>query len=346
MSTTTTTTTSESATSGSMFLQDALQETSSFATTFTDRSSQSNGSSAEIQYGPARAVIGKAERANGDPFSRANPFQGSVASIEKTILSPVSPHSSANKHPIAQAPNMPRRPSHLRNVKTGSIDSEASSENQDSVLQPISPAWASTGPVQPTLFNDPFGSPKRPRPPMEDGPSPSRTPGRQGTITPGGGDSLSGKSREGSSAAALEPAALEPAAPEPAAPEPAALEPAALEPAAAWAAPESWGVEGDEIPPEEGTSSEEDENWAPDDEDSPEEKQPDSKVNRRKPMPLKGRSPKTSVSTRPGSRQKPGSARPSTASRSLGNARPGTSGSAHGPMTAVRQYQNLCLMAC
>jgi adenylate cyclase len=85
-----------------------------------------------------------------------NPFgspHGSIASLEGKPRTPPSPHTLvlSARHPSAQ----PRRPSQLRNMQRGSVDSDTL---DSAALQPLAPAWAQTQTPGPTLFNDPFES--------------------------------------------------------------------------------------------------------------------------------------------------------------------------------------------
>ena len=174
-------------------------------------------------------------------FQRPNPFAARSSAGSDQISSnlnqlDVSPKTSTAT-PIGSVPSMnaltnaPRRPSQLRNVKINSIDSQ-SSDSSGLGSGPIAPSWAQ-GIVGPGsfMFKDPFS--QRP------------APGSQGSpVSPSRG--------VGSFEAGGPPAGMAPA-----------IAPYTPSAAAAWAAPESWGVEADEVPEEDETSSSSgsDENW-------------------------------------------------------------------------------------
>lgn len=219
---------------------------------------------------PGRSVIAEAQRLSDPQFAR-NPFGGSA---DKLAHTPPSPHNLSPKHSLP--PNaQPRRPSQLRHMKMGSVDSNASTDG------PMAPGWLKAIPSGPTMFNDPFGSAKAPVPAGE----------------------LEGIK-------------------------------------AAWAAPESWGVEGDEDQAEDGTSSEE-EGWndggpiSPGSEKSSDALHPpDAGATKPPPFGSKSDKPRGSISrpatanTRGQRTRTSAGGRPSTATRP-GTARPGTSGSAY-----------------
>ncbi|OCF34239.1 adenylate cyclase [Kwoniella heveanensis BCC8398] len=314
------------ATSGSMALQDALMHTSSFATTVSggesSGSSGSNGQPSAITQG--RTLIGEAERLSA-PFVR-NPFStgSSVGSLDGAKpATPPSPHTLSPKHHLPPS-TQPRRPSQLRNMKMGSVDSE---DSEGGPWQPIAPSWAPSTPSGQTMFNDPFNNLP---PPAE---IPSTNTNANAPATPAGQDGLT-------SSGFLAPAAVA---------------------AAAWAAPESWGVEGDEVSDEDSTTSEED-NWVAEEAESVTDgsvkspTSPTSPINSpaasKKPPPFGFKSAQNggaksarSSSGRPGTGQtrkgKSGGGRPSTAARPGTAGRPGTSGSMNGtaPMHWIRIYR-------
>ncbi|WVF67290.1 hypothetical protein IAT40_002041 [Kwoniella sp. CBS 6097] len=312
------------ATSGSMALQDALMHTSSFATTVSG--GESSGSSGSNGQSPAptqgRTLVGEAERLSG-PFVR-NPFStgSSVGSLDATKpATPPSPHTLSPKHHLPPS-TQPRRPSQLRNVKMGSVDSE---DSEGGPWQPIAPSWAPTTPSGQTMFNDPFNNL----------PPPAEVPpvNPEAASTSAGPDGLA-------SSGFLAPAVAG---------------------AAAWAAPESWGVEGDEVSDEDSTTSEED-NWVAEEAESVKDgsvkspTSPTSPVNSpsaaKKPPPFGFKSAQNGVpksarssSGRPATGQarkgKSGSGRPSTAARPGTGGRPGTSGSLNNtaPLHWIRIYR-------
>ncbi|WVN89993.1 uncharacterized protein L203_105224 [Cryptococcus depauperatus CBS 7841] len=218
--------------SGSLAFQEALHQTSSFATSVSGESVDSTRG-IRIKKEGGRHLIGEAKR-ESMPFLRTNPFQSDSPAGSPTgshvvkTFSPPSPHSTLPKQhlppPVASAP---RRPSTLRNVKAGPIDGQPDTPSSDASLQPISPTWTHTSQ---TVFYDPFHSSSiDPQVPRSASLSPS-------TIAhPSGGDRESNILNQ--------PVAS----------------------TAAWAAPESWGVETSEAPVEEVISSEEDD-WLLDEE--------------------------------------------------------------------------------
>ncbi|KAK4684783.1 hypothetical protein P7C73_g5383, partial [Tremellales sp. Uapishka_1] len=307
-------TVSESLASSSMGFADALNQTSSLATTPSNDSTDSSGTNGSPA--PGRTLIGEAQR-DRQTFNRPNPFMtgSSAGSIELNKPgTPPSPHSLSPKHSLPSYSTQPRRPSQLRNVKMGSTDSETSADN--SSLQPIAPTWAGLlAPSQSTVFNtDPFGTTKSA--------TDSRPNSRSARTTPvQPADSKMGT-----------PPGLD-----------LKLTAPTIAGGAAWAAPESWGVEGDEEEPEETTSEEEDADWV--------EAEPSDNLSRssslapvtngKKPPPFGTRPPSSNgprtargSGTRPPTASgkakglKPSNARMSTSTRpGTGNGRPGTSGS-------------------
>ncbi|WWC64833.1 uncharacterized protein I303_107447 [Kwoniella dejecticola CBS 10117] len=354
------TTAATESTAGSMSMEDALAQTSSFATTVSGgESSGSNGSSGQPQA-TGRNLVGEAERLSG-PFVR-NPFStgSSVGSLDGAKpATPPSPHTLSPRHGLPPT-TQPRRPSQLRNVKMGSIDSENSESVDGSQwTQPIAPSWASSG-AGSTVFNDPFGSSKPLTPIVDGSPAPQQA------------SSVAGESRKASGSTTAEMTGSLSALP----PHLASSSTAA----AAWAAPESWGVEGDEEESDEESSSsggdDAVEDWneannvttnsldrqtsldtggernaripsttSSNGNKSPEATSPTAK----KPPPFgfksqqgaKGRPPSGRPSTGQGKRGKNANGRPSTAAKSA-TGRPGTSGSTHATAAVhwIRMYRS------
>ena len=317
----------------SIFLHDPLSGSFSVSQSGSEGSSDSAQSSM-LQSG--RSILVPTERSAGDTFARSNPFQ-SVSphgSIDGKARTPPSPHTLtlSPKHalPLNTAP---RRPSQLRNVKMGSIVSESSSDGPESAfLQPLAPAWAqqASGSGM-TLFHDPFKNNMSIPNEIAEGISPSGSTHRSTFAASQVSMQTSGSS--------------ESSTPEN---KPAATAAAAVTGAnAAWAAPESWGVEGDDEP-DDATSSEEDD-WAEGDNGGAQSTQPDDSVgelmqphssgsSRSKPPPFgfksAGHSSSSGANPRPGTGRKgivkASSGRPSTSQRpNTAGGRPGTSGSAH-----------------
>jgi adenylate cyclase len=276
-------------------LQDALQGTA-------HRSEGSSGSASSSQ--PSGRDILRESVAN--PFTKQNPFAARSSNGSDDIKSlPASPHTYSPKHSLPPA-SQPRRPSQLRNVKMGSIDSQASSSSQGRSLQPI---WSTDG-SQPTLFNDPFkpSMPTVATPPRERNDSTDAGPTPQPNTDSG------------------------------------LLAPAIVGSGPAWAAPESWGVEGDEEDPNDASSSssvEGEKEWTVGESPS----SPGANIERRlslmlpsldskSPPPFGFKSkPGYHGNDRPGSssrgsRAKTRDGRPSTSARNPASNRPGTSGSA------------------
>ncbi|WVQ83638.1 hypothetical protein IAT38_005780 [Cryptococcus sp. DSM 104549] len=303
-------------TAGSVSLQSsALPQTSSFGTSISTGASASSGGQSDtsgsgpgVQPHNGRNVISEAERQSG-PFTRTNPFSGSgqSATIDLSNLSPSSPHTLSPKHRAGPSAH-PRRPSALRNVKLGSTDSE-SNEQPDTGLQPIAPAWAAQGASRSgaaqTLFHDPFSSTAHPKTPTADGFS----PGAIATPVPSPG--------------------LDPAAPPFGAGQgpgglagPSALGVLGASTSAAWAAPESWGVEGDDVPSDETSSTDEDgDQWVADDGEA-------SPVSPVSELPSPTAVPTSPTGTGATARRAPpfGHKSQGSASKLRGSGRPGTGG--------------------
>ena len=294
-------------------LQDALQQT-------VQRSEGSSGSATSSQPSAPDGFRDSVVAAN-NPFTKLNPFQSdsSNGSLDFKSQTPPSPHARAySPKNIPPPPNQPRRPSQLRNVKMGSFDSNGSVGSRSENQGPLQPSWAIMSPSQPTVFNDPFGPPKT------------------ATIT-----ELTEGERSVSEASqptgTTDPATAT-------APNVVALG-AAL--GAAWAAPESWGVEGDEeyvnADDEDSSSGGEHGEWPVEDEPPSPEIMPERRPSLilpisegKKPPPFGYKSkqlPGKPGSARPGTnrsgRGKTRDGRPSTAARPGTSNRPGTSGSAH-----------------
>jgi adenylate cyclase len=290
-------------------LQDALQDTA-------HRSEGSSGSTSSSQPS-GREHYRESINPATNPFTKQNPFaaRSSNGSDDVKPGSPASPHTYSPKHSLPPT-NQPRRPSQLRNIQMGSVDSDASADSsgQGRSLQPM---W-STGMShnQPTVFHDPF------QPTMPSISTPPRT----------GGDQMESQ----------DPMTT----PQPNLADNGLLAPALVPQQAAWAAPESWGVEGDEEEVHDGASSsssvEGEEEWPVDERPA----SPGPGMERRLSLmlpSLEGRKPPpfgfkskpgfNSSSDRPGSssrgqRNKTRDGRPSTSARTTTSNRPGTSGSA------------------
>ena len=315
---------SEAPESGSMLLQDALHQTSSFVTSL----STSSGSASSKLAPDGRAVVAETDRLPGIAFQRSNPFRAasSGSSFEDKPFGPPSPHTMSPKHTV-NTTNQPRRPSQLRNVKMGSLTSTSSSTDSDTKsLQPIAPAWAAGDPQGQTVFQDPFGAP---------GTTAYNVPVASGTVSP---DRPDARTRVSSSAVSSDPSTSGPS--EVNATQRPSTVPSNTGPSAAWAAPESWGVEGDAPPDDEASSDE----WSGAAEslnmlDSPSPPSIESAVllpspsAEKKPPPF-GHNSTGKFGQRPGS-SRPGTSRPRTkdgrrpGTARPGTARPGTSGSVH-----------------
>lgn len=302
-----------------MALEDALHHTG-------QRSEGSSGSATSSQPS-GREGLRESIVPASNPFTKQNPFSSgsSNGSVEFKPESPHSPHTYSPKHSLPPT-TQPRRPSQLRNVKMGSIDSDGSTGSR-SDSGPLQPLWATMSPSsQPTVFNDPFGPAK---------PSLSVVQSDQGN---GAGP----HARTNTSISQITVT-----------PETPALAPAIAGPGAAWAAPESWGVEGDEEDSGNDTSSDsggDNGEWPAEDEPPSPEAMPERRpslilpISEGKKAPpfgfksnLNGRGGRGGAA-RPGTASRTGRAktrdgRPSTAARSGTSNRPGTSGSAH--MAAV-----------
>lgn len=302
-------------------LQDALSDSK-------QRSEGSSGSASSSQPS-SRDVFQESAYPAINPFTKQNPFaaRSSNGSDDVKSHSPTSPHTYSPKHSLP-APSAPRRPSQLRNVKMGSIDSQGS-ESSSSRGNSLQPSWASNlSSSQPTVFNDPFKSVQ---------PSIS-TPAR---------NLAEDRLRQES---------MTPQAPTTTSTYGGLLAPMIVGPGPAWAAPESWGVEGDEEeddPHDESSSSsiEGAEDWTV--ADSP--ASPGTGLERRESLmlpPLDGKkAPPFGFKSRaagasggrPGSssrgaRAKTRDGRPSTSARTATSNRPGTSGSAHLVSVPVGRY--------
>jgi len=289
-------------------LQDALQETIH----------RSEGSSSTSSSQPSDSRDRHRESINPatNPFTKQNPFaeRSSNGSDEVKPSSPSSLHTYSPKH-SGPSTNQPRRPSQLRNVKMGSVDSNvsASSSAQGRSLQPM---WStSSNNNQPTVFHDPF-KPSMPT---------ISTPPRIHHETMESQDPMT--------------------TPQPNVSDTGLLAPAIVGAGPAWAAPESWGVEGDEEEIHDGASSsssvEGEEEWPVN--GSPPSPEPGMErrlslmipsLDGRKPPPFGFKSKGfNGTSDRPGSssrgqRSKTRDGRPSTSARTATSNRPGTSGSA------------------
>ena len=331
--------TNAQSTVGFAALPGALDRTSSFATTVSSGSGSSGPAMKPLTSTPGRSVVSEAHRHLETNFIR-NPFGTGPSSgpLDTKPRTPPSPNTISPKHSLP--PNtQPRRPSQLRNVKMGSTDSAALSDLLDNAsLEPLAPGWVSTAASGPTVFNDPFG-PSTAYKSFDDSgirsSRPSTSTALEAHVVPN--DSTfrgpPGDGRVNSEGAAAD--------------------------GAAWAAPESWGVEGDEIPEDSSTTSEDEDEWKGDEVHSPlplgEITSKDSSGARplsseaKQPPPFGFRSaqpgvPKSRSSVRPGSgnrtRVKTSNGRPSTAAGSVAG-RPGTSGSASVSTLPVRKQVDI-----
>jgi len=299
-------------------LQDALQET-------PHRSEGSSGSTSSSQPSDSRDRYRESINPATNPFTKQNPFaaRSSDGSDDVKPSSPASPHTYSSKY-SAPPTNQPRRPSQLRNVKMGSVDSDvsASSSSQGRSLQPM---WStSTNNNQPTVFHDPF------KPSMPTITTPETVESQDPMTTP-----------------------------QPNLADTGLLAPAIVGAGPAWAAPESWGVEGDEEEIHDGASSsssvEGEEEWPVN--GSPPSPEPGMErrlslmipsLDGRKPPPFGFKSKGfNGTSDRPGSssrgqRNKTRDGRPSTSARTATSNRPGTSGSAQLAAVPVRFVMLYC----
>jgi adenylate cyclase len=294
-------------------LQDALQE-------HPQRSEGSSGSTSSSQPS-SRDIYRESINPANNPFTKQNPFaaRSSNGSDDVKPASPTSPYTYSPKHSLPPT-NQPRRPSQLRNVKMGSIDSQGSASSSQGGLQPIWSSSLTSNP--PTVFKDPFKLSMT---------TPTRNGEEQSTR-----EETTPRPDTFSDSVLLAPVA-------------------AIHPPN-WAAPESWGVEGDEEVPDDETSSssvEGEDEWTAGSRPA----SPGAGVERRlslmipsldgkKPPPFgfkskqgpNGSSGRPSTASR-GQRAKTRDGRPSTSARTISN-RPGTSGSAHltgVPVSLTRQ---------
>lgn len=259
----------------------------------------SGGSSGSNGPPAVRQVISEADRP-GYEFGKRNPFSDSpTSSVDGRLsLSVNSPPSPQNMSPKHTLMAHPGfQPRRPSQLRNVKLGSQDGPDGMDPTLQPLAPAWATSAQPGQTVFNDPFGSLSN-RPRTADGISPS--------------------SGAGSNADRLAALKAQDAA------------------AAAWAAPESWGVEGDDEEGEATSSSEEDEaEWnGPD--GVPDDEKRDSLPTspRRAPPPFGHGSRGTGrPATGGGKRPRTGQGRASTSSRPRD--RPGTSGSAHAATVPV-----------
>jgi len=302
--------------SSGWILSDALQGTAHRS----EGSSGSTSSSQPSSNGRYRESINPAH----NPFTKQNPFaaRSSDGSDEAKSSSPASPNTYSPKNAFPPA-NQPRRPSQLRNVKMGSVDSNVSagSSTQGRSLQPV---WSSDNSRnQPTVFHDPF----QPNLPTISSP-PHAVGDRMEPQDPMTTPQLN----------LVDNGLL--------APTPAGQGPA-------WAAPESWGVEGDEEEPNDGASSsssvEGEEEWPVNESPTSPEPGMERRLSlilpsldgrRAPPFGFKSKPGFNGTSGRPGSsrgqRNKTRDGRPSTSARTTTSNRPGTSGSAHLAAVPVR----------
>lgn len=268
-------------------------------------------------------------------FTRPNPFSGSGDSASNLnvglINTPPSPHTPLAKQSVTSlgTKGQARRPSQLRNVKSGSAGSEDAlqgvSEGRNELLLHAEPE---------TVFNtDPFGTgqtptlasasvmaaPKLLAPALTPSMSSASLASRKGLamhidlqsarldpsrmMTEEGGMLSPGSITKGFN---FTPANETP--------------PAMVQ--AAWAAPESWGVEGDEIPPPGPAESSDDEADGKGDVSLEAQEIQIEPSQKQAPPPFGFRSAERRATNRPGSK----AARPLT----KGSNRPGTGGSYQG----------------
>lgn len=322
--------TTDSSASESMRLDEALNQTSSFGTSVSGASQGSDGTKM-----PGRIVLGEAERLSA-PFNEMDPFQqhhresASTTGSDGKHFTPPSPHTLSPKHHLPPtSANQPRRPSALRNVETGQVDESPQLSHPEGSIQPISPYWALRSGM--TVFNDPFSSSRQRQEQTPNTASLSSSTATYPSAVAGPGPSTS--------------RFLATAAPATA--------------SAAWAAPESWGVEGDEAPAEETSSSDEDDWIGVDVEEvasasptsdtlpsptasptaSPKSSSPPSSLKKAPPFGFKSQqrakpgTSGTTGSTASASRKKKGKRVGSSGRTATG--RPGTSGSAYSPSSLV-----------
>jgi hypothetical protein len=245
-------------------------------------------------------------------FRRDNPFSGSGDSTSSSqfivISTPTSPYTGAAKQSLPTSGKInTRRPSQLRNVGIGPNDTVTGEQAQ---LQPLDVSGPREG--APTVFNeDPFGA-FTPRPSLAERKGfgmrmdfdeiPKNNflrvdPRDDGMLSPGTG------AREFDLTPSVEHQQM-------------------LQ--AAWTAPESWGVEGDQIPPPEDDPSS-DEVEMDNSPNSPDPKPPAAIARTSGAPPAFGSKPaERRPKARPGSSAK----RPTTGA-GKSTARPGTSGSAN-----------------
>ena len=330
---------------GSMFLQDALHHTSRVATSLSG-SSVSDGPTIDIRrptQAEGKSAADVTQKSFAYPFTRTNPFQSisTGSSIDGKSQTPPSPHTLglSSKHVLSPS-TQPRRPSQLRNVKMGSMDSETSGYAADSSsLQPLAPAWDShfgSG----LMFNDPFG-PSNGKISNGDAKSTSLHPSTSISSTPQ--PETSTEDLESKGLKSLSPVVA-----------------SSNGPSAAWAAPESWGVEADEPQDEAPSSGDDDEEQAGMAESelgTPPAKndngvlQPSPLAPSRTASPFGHRSDRTPGSrgsiARPGTaggpkaRNKTASGRPSTSARpSTATGRPGTASSMHASILPVSSFSS------
>ncbi|KIR31680.1 adenylate cyclase [Cryptococcus deuterogattii MMRL2647] len=292
--------TTDSSASESMRLDEALNQTSSFGTSVSGASQGSDGTKM-----PGRIVLGEAERLSA-PFNEMDPFQqhhresASTTGSDGKHFTPPSPHTLSPKHHLPPtSANQPRRPSALRNVETGQVAESPQLPHSEGSIQPIPPSWALRSGM--TVFNDPFSSSRQRQEQTPNTASLSSSTATYPSAVAGPGPSTS--------------RFLATAAPATA--------------SAAWAAPESWGVEGDEAPAEETSSSDEDD-WAGVDVEEVASASPTSET-----LP----SPTASPTASPKSSSPPSSLKkaPPFGFKSQQRAKPGTSGTTGSTASASRK---------
>jgi len=274
--------------------------------------STASSNSSPIHPFESKAVAGALSGDKSFNFRRENPFSGSGDSTSSSqfivVSTPTSPYTGPATHSLPTSGKVnTRRPSQLRNVGIGPNDTETGEQAQ---LQPLAVSAPREG--APTVFNeDPFGA-FTPRPSMAErkgfgmrmdfGQIPKDNfllrvdPDDDGMLSPGTG------AREFDLTPSVEHQQI-------------------LQ--AAWTAPESWGVEGDQIPPPEDDPSS-DEVEIDNTPDSPDPTAPAATARASGAPPAFGSKPaERRPKARPGSSAK----RPTTGA-GKSTARPGTSGSA------------------
>ncbi len=291
----------------------AHSSTATFSTSAGDTTDPKSDTS-----GAKRKVVQSADT-SPHTFSHPDPFSEPTGIVSNgSALPPASPHTHRRPIDLSQ----PRRPSQLRNVNGPDLlfSGEDPIDPSDSISKTTAQHERDRTITGPSVFNtDPFGTLTANHPKI--------SPGLQGglpsnmlALPPTEGDPL------------LSPSTLEPVNSPFLQGQAAAFPPMdSQEVQAAWTAPESWGVEGDDIPAEDASSDEADHL---DDEGSVEDAEPTGQaamaqpsmvsLNDKKPPPF-GHGSVSKGAGRPGS--KITNKRPSTGANSqLRSIRPSTTG--------------------